>query len=113
MILCIDTIVLCYINLNPVGLLLGVDGYLCRGWVWPIEDAFGYILLQAFGSVIGIGLIIRGYQPGMPLMWQSINIQFLSSHHFYAWFAFSEALSVAQFMSICLFASAEALIALR
>ena len=58
----IDTIVLCYINLNPVGVLLGVDGYLSQGLVWPIEDAFGYILLQAFGSVIRIGLINRAYQ---------------------------------------------------
>ena len=32
----IGTIVLCYLSLNPVEVLPGVDGYLSRGWVCPL-----------------------------------------------------------------------------
>ena len=117
MMLCIQfsigTIVLCYFSLNPVEVLPGVDGYLSRGWVWPIDDAFEYILLQAVGSVIGIGLIIRAYQLGDASYVAVYEYSIFIFAPLYAWFAFSEVLSGAQFIGICLIASAGILIAFR
>lgn len=42
----------------------GADGFLLRGWVWPITSVFPYIVLQAFISVFGVFLLIRAYQWG-------------------------------------------------
>ena len=117
MMLCIQfsigTIVLCYLSLIPVEQLPGVDGYLNRRWVWPIDNAFEYILLQAVGSVIGIGLIIRAYQIGDASYVAVYEYSIFIFAPLYAWFAFSEVLSGAQFIGICLIASAGILIAFR
>ena len=117
MMLCIQfsigTVALCYLSLNPIEALPGVDGYLSRGWVWPIDDALGYIILQAVGSVIGIGLIIRAYQIGDATYVAIYEYSIFIFAPLYAWFVFSEALSGAQFIGICLIASAGVLIALR
>lgn len=42
----------------------GNDGFIVRGWVWPIETAWPWIALQAVGSLIGVGLAVRAYQTG-------------------------------------------------
>jgi len=42
----------------------GAAGFIQRGWVWPVTAALPFILLQAVGSVLGVGLIIRAYQIG-------------------------------------------------
>ena len=117
MMLCIQFIIgtsaLCYLTLNPVEAPSGVGGYLNRGWVSPFGDAFWYIILQAFGSVIGIGLIIRAYQIGDATYVAVYEYSIFIFAPLYAWFVFSEALSGAQFFGICLIASAGILIALR
>ena len=104
---------MCYLSLIPVEQLTGVDGYLNRRWVWPIDNAFEYILLQAVGSVIGIGLIIRAYQIGDASYVAVYEYSIFIFAPLYAWFAFSEALRGAQFIGICLIASAGILIAFR
>ncbi len=40
----------------------GNDGFLVRGWVWPMETAWPWVVLQSIGSLIGVGFIIRAYQ---------------------------------------------------
>ena len=109
----IGTFALYYLSLYPVEALPGVDGYLSRAWVWPIEDVFAYIILQAVGSVIGIGLIIRAYQIGDASYVAVCEYSIFIFAPLYAWFAFSEAVNGAQFIGICLIASAGVLIALR
>jgi hypothetical protein len=42
----------------------GSDGFLLRGWIWPIAEILPYIALQSVGSILGIGLIIRAHQIG-------------------------------------------------
>ena len=111
--LIMGTVALCYLSLNPVQALRGVEGYLNRGWVWPIDDAFAYIILQAIGSVIGIGLIIRAYQIGEASYVAVYEYSIFIFAPFYAWIVFSEALSAAQLIGICLITSAGVLSALR
>ena len=117
MLLCIQftmgSVALYYISLTPAEVLPGVEGYLSRGWVWPIHDAVGYIILQAFGSVIGIGLIIRAYQIGEASYVAVYEYSIFIFAPLYAWIVFSEALTAAQFTGICLIAAAGVLIALR
>lgn len=44
----------------------GADGFILRGVVWPSSWALFITFLQAVGSIIGVGLLFRGYQLGDP-----------------------------------------------
>lgn len=45
----------------------GGAGFVLRGWVWPMTPLTHLLMVvQAVGSVIGVGLIIRAYQLGDP-----------------------------------------------
>ncbi len=48
----------------PVAAPPGVDGWLSRGWVSPDTTMLLVTLGQAVGSVLGMGLLTRGYQLG-------------------------------------------------
>jgi len=40
----------------------GADGFILRGWVWPSAGFYGWTFLQAAGSMLAVGLLVRGYQ---------------------------------------------------
>ena len=40
----------------------GPDGFILRGWVWPSGAFWFWTLVQAVGSVIAVGLMVKGYQ---------------------------------------------------
>lgn len=40
----------------------GADGFILRGWVWPSAAFYGWTFLQAAGSMLAVGLLVRGYQ---------------------------------------------------
>lgn len=42
----------------------GADGFVSRGWMTLSADLIFWIVVQAFGALIGIGLLFRGYQIG-------------------------------------------------
>ncbi len=48
--------------LVPVGAPAGADGFVLRGWVAPSGTFLFWVTVQAVGSVIGVGLMIRAYQ---------------------------------------------------
>lgn len=48
--------------LFPVAVPEGPDGFILRGWVTPTPGFLAVCLLQAVGSILGIRMMIRGYQ---------------------------------------------------
>jgi len=43
----------------------GAGDFVSRGWVWPVSaGGLGLVALQAVGSVLGVGLLIRAYALG-------------------------------------------------
>jgi drug/metabolite transporter (DMT)-like permease len=46
----------------PVAAPAGADGFVLRGWVAPSGTFMFWVTVQAVGSVIGVGLMIRAYQ---------------------------------------------------
>ncbi|MCB1396425.1 MAG: DMT family transporter [Rhodobacter sp.] len=40
----------------------GADGFILRGWVWPSAAFYGWTFLQAAGSMLAVGLLVKGYQ---------------------------------------------------
>ncbi|NHB76079.1 DMT family transporter [Rhodobacter calidifons] len=48
--------------LLPVPVAEGADGFLVRGPVWPTGDFLWWTFVQAAGSLVGVGMIVRAYQ---------------------------------------------------
>ncbi len=46
----------------PVAAPVGADGFVLRGWVAPSGTFLFWVTVQAVGSVIGVGMMIRAYQ---------------------------------------------------
>lgn len=46
----------------PVPVPPGAEGFIARGWIWPSAGVLGWTLVQAVGSMIAVGIMVRGYQ---------------------------------------------------
>ena len=91
----------------------GSDGFLLRGWIWPITEVLPYIVLQSVGSILGIGLIIRAYQIGDASYVAVYEYSVFVFAPLYAWLVFSQDMTLVQASGIALIAGAGVLITLR
>ncbi len=48
----------------PQSVPAGPDGFILRGMVWPSSGFLFWTLVQAAGSILGVGFLTRGYQVG-------------------------------------------------
>ena len=46
----------------PIEVPTGAAGFVQRGWVWPSGTFYFWTFVQAAGSLLGVGLMIRAYQ---------------------------------------------------
>jgi drug/metabolite transporter (DMT)-like permease len=61
--LCVLGIVgLCVLSVVQVAAPVGAEGFVLRGWVAPSGTFLFWVTVQAVGSVVGVGLMIRAYQ---------------------------------------------------
>jgi len=97
----------------PAGGPLGFDGFVLRGWV-PLTGAMWFwISVQAVGSIIGIGLIFRGYllgEAGYVAVFEYALLVFAS---FWAWVLWGQTVGPLALVGMALIAGAGAVIALR
>ena len=91
----------------------GAAGFIQRGWVWPVTAALSFILLQAVGSVLGVGLIIRAYQIGTASYVAIYEYSVFISGPFFAWMLFGQTVTALQTGGIFLIAAAGIVIAMR
>ena len=91
----------------------GAAGFIQRGWVWPVTAALPFILLQAVGSVLGVGLIIRAYQIGTASYVAIYEYSVFISGPFFAWMLFGQTVTALQAGGVILIAAAGIVIALR
>ena len=91
----------------------GAAGFIQRGWVWPVTAALPFILLQAVGSVLGVGLIIRAYQLGSASYVAVYEYSVFISGPFFAWMLFGQTVTAVQTGGILLVAAAGIVIAWR
>ena len=91
----------------------GSDGFLLRGWIWPLTEVLPYIVLQSVGSILGIGLIIRAYQIGDASYVAVYEYSVFVFAPLYAWLVFSQDMTLVQASGIALIAGAGVLITLR
>ena len=99
-----------YMNIPSVE---GTDGFMTRLWVWPLDHVFHLIVLQAFGSVIGVGFLIRAYQLGEASYVSVLEYSVFIFGPVFAWFLFGQTVTGLQMVGIVLVAAAGMIIALR
>lgn len=99
--------------LFPQEAALGADGFVRRGFVWPMPVALPWVLVQAVGSLLGVFLIIRAYQLGEPSYVSVFEYSVMLFGPAFAWVAMGQALGPWQLAGILLIAGSGALIAVR
>ncbi len=91
----------------------GADGFLLRGWVWPTGVSWQIIVIQAIGSLIGVGLLIRAYQLAAPSFVATFENSIFLFGPVFAYFLFSEGMTTRQGLGIAMIIAAGLLIATR
>ena len=109
----IGALALAFLGQFEFTVLEGAAGFIQRGWVWPVSAALPFILLQAVGSVLGVGLIIRAYQIGTASYVAIYEYSVFISGPFFAWMLFGQTVTALQAGGIILIAAAGILIAIR
>ncbi|PCH75153.1 MAG: hypothetical protein COC12_01705 [Rhodobacteraceae bacterium] len=97
----------------PMETVPGPDGFVTRGWVWPMWQAIPWVFVQAFGSVAGVFLIIKAYQLGDPSHVSVYEYSVMIFGPLFAWVAFGQQVSFWQVIGIALIALAGGIIAVR
>ncbi len=101
------------LDLWPMAATPGPEGFVTRGWVWPMWSALPWVVLQAVGSVIGVFLIIKAYQLGEPSFVSVFEYSVMIFGPLFAWVAFGQAITFWQIIGIGLIAGAGGIIAVR
>ena len=101
------------LGLFPMDTVPGPDGFVTRGWVWPMWQATPWVLVQAWGSVAGVFLIIKAYQLGEPSYVSVFEYSVMIFGPLFAWVAFGQQVTYWQVIGIALIATAGGIIALR
>lgn len=97
----------------PMESVAGPQGFVTRGWVWPMQVAAPWVALQALGSVCGVFLIIKSYQLGETSFVAVFEYSVMIFGPLFAWLALGQSASWIQVAGIGLIFSAGAIIALR
>lgn len=104
---------LAVLQVFPQPVPTGPDGFLVRGWVSIPPEIWGLIAVQAVGSVIGVGLIIKAYQLGETSYVAAFEYAIILFASFFAYLFFGQLLNPLAFVGVVLVIACGALIALR
>lgn len=91
----------------------GTAGFVLRGWVWPSASFMGWTFVQAAGSLLGIVMMVKGYQMAEASRAAVFEYTILPCAAFWSWFLWGEMLGGRALLGIALIVAAGTLIALR
>lgn len=109
----IGVIALITLNIWSPAVPGGADGFLLRGWVWPITSVFPYIVLQAFISVFGVFLLIRAYHWGEASQVSVLEYSIMIFGPFFGWLLMGQSITSTMIAGIALIIVAGGIIAVR
>ena len=101
------------LELWPQPVPAGADGFITRGWVWPLWEIWHLVLLQGFAAVGGVFLITKAYQLGEASFVAVFEYSVMIVGPGFAWIVFGQSLDFWQVLGIVLIIAAGATIALR
>ncbi len=97
----------------PAGGPEGFEGFVLRGWVPLTADMWFWIAVQAVGSIIGIGLIFRGYLLGEAGYVAVFEYSLLVFASFWAWILWGQTVGPLALLGMVMIAGAGVVITLR
>jgi drug/metabolite transporter (DMT)-like permease len=99
--------------LVPLPVPEGANGFLLRGPVWPSGAFMFWTFVQAAGSLLGVGMMIRAYQIADAGRVSVLEYVILPASAFWTWVIWGEHLSLLAWGGMALIVAAGLLIALR
>lgn len=110
---CIGLVGMTALSLWPIAAPPGSEGFLMRGPVWPSQTFLFWTFVQAAGSLLGVGMMIRAYQLTDASRASVIEYVILPTSAFWSWLIWSETLDLVAWVGMALIVVAGAMIALR
>ena len=104
---------LIYLGMAGGDVAPGADGFLTRPWTWSLAAALPWIIIQAVGSILGIGLIFKAYQIGQASYVAVFEYSAFIFGPFFAWLFIGQQIQLLQVAGIACIAAAGVLIARR
>jgi drug/metabolite transporter (DMT)-like permease len=91
----------------------GADGFLMRGPVWPANATLFWTAVQAVGSVIGVGLMVRAYQLAEASRVSVFEYVILPLSAGWSWLIWGQTITLLSAFGMALIFAAGAMIAAR
>jgi drug/metabolite transporter (DMT)-like permease len=91
----------------------GTAGFVTRGWVWPSTSFLFWTFVQAAGSLIGVGMMVRAYQLAEASRVSVFEYIILPASALWGWVLWSEVLTPLAMLGMVLIAVAGLMIAAR
>ncbi len=91
----------------------GPEGFILRGLTWPDQSFLFWTFVQAAGSILGVGLLTRGYQIGEASHVAIFEYSLMLFAAFWAWALWGQTVSGAGFAGMALIVASGAVIAIR
>jgi drug/metabolite transporter (DMT)-like permease len=101
------------LTLFPLEVPVGPDGFLQRGPVWASSEFYFWTFVQAAGSLIGVGFMIRAYQITDASRASVLEYVILPASAFWTWVIWGKGLEPLAVLGMVLIVAAGTLIALR
>ncbi len=101
------------LTLFPLEVPPGPDGFLQRGPVWASGEFYFWTFVQAAGSLIGVGFMIRAYQITDASRASVLEYIILPASAFWTWVIWGKGLEPLAVLGMVLIVAAGTLIALR
>jgi len=97
----------------PLDALPGADGFVLRGWVWPSSTFLFWTLVNAVGSALAVGLMVRAYQLAEASRVSVVEYVILPVSAGWGWLLWGEVLGWTAALGMVLIVAAGVLISLR
>lgn len=110
---CIGLVGMITLAVWPIAAPDGAEGFLMRGPVWPSQTFLFWTFVQAAGSLVGVGMMIRAYQLTDASRASVIEYVILPASAFWSWLIWNENLDLIAWLGMALIVVAGAMIALR
>lgn len=101
------------LTLVPLEVPAGTDGFLQRGPVWPSGTFLFWTFVQAAGSLVGVGMMIRAYQITTAARASVLEYVILPASAFWSYMLWGETLGWMAWAGMALIVAAGTMIALR
>jgi drug/metabolite transporter (DMT)-like permease len=99
--------------LLPLPVPDGTDGFILRGWVWRSGTFLWWTFVQAVGSAVAVGLMVRGYQLAEASRVAVLEYVILPVSAGWGWLLWGEVLGWVAALGMVLIVVAGALISVR